>query len=143
MRTTAGYALRKEEETIAHKGLSHISAEKFLKIGADFEDQKRYPAECFEYHYVNNKDATDGYFLYAWLNNSDNFMVRAYVPPEFEELKVVDMCTNRRAVSTKITGRAWRRFDDSAMWNEHGDGYPVFFGTDIKKILTIKEATNA
>lgn len=141
--TNKGYAIRKEEEGYAVKNGGHISAEKFLQCSEDFIDQNRYPATCFDYTYANGEDALGGYMVYARLDNCDNFMCRTFVPPEYEELKVTDMTANARRVTVKINGRAWRKFENAGNDTAAGNGYGIFFSSDIKRILTIGEACNA
>lgn len=135
-------AIRKEEERYALKASAHISNDKFSQLGGDFIDQNRYPAKCFDYNYSNGVDGAEGYFLYAWLSNSDNFMVRAFVPPEFQELKLTDLTAHQRSISLKITGRYWRAFEHHSDKNADGDGFGMFLGTEVKRILSMKEAMN-
>lgn len=141
MMLSKGYAHRKEEEDFAFMTNAHITAETFSRIADDFSDGERYLAECFQYTYSNREDASQGYFLYALLNNSDNLMVRAFIPPEYDERILTEFCAQKRAISIKITGRAWRRFEDPQLWTTEGNGYGIFFGTDVKKVLTLSEAT--
>jgi len=49
----------------------------------------------------------------------------------------------KRPISVKINARAWRKFEDPRSGDKDGDGYGIFFGVDVKKILTTQELVSA
>lgn len=131
----ANLAVRREEEGLAFDKAAQITVTAWANSNASFVDGSRYRGKCFQYSYINGKDSTHGYYLYAVLANSPQLLVRGTLAPTEPELLLVDLTTNRKDASFLINGRAWRSFENKDFASERGDGFGIFYAKDPKRIL--------
>lgn len=134
--------IRAEEEERAFRFDSATSALRFNNAVANIRDGENYRAQCFDYAYVNGKDGKNGFLLYGLLHDTDQIIIRAYMAPEYPELSLVDLTTNKRDAAFKVNGKSWRSFDLKSHQSEHGDGFGMVLAiTATRYELTVMKET--
>lgn len=129
-----------QEERLVWRYNSGMSFFEFSQTAHFFRDGVRYRAVAVDYHYINGIDKSNGLYLYLFLKDNQKILVRCPIPPEFDELKLVDATTHKKEMSFVLRARAWRAFGDKALVNGKDDGIAIAYGDDCK--IVVKE-TNA
>lgn len=93
-----------------------------------------------DYTYVNDKDSTNGYFVYGFLEEDPGLFVRVHMYAHTPEIDILDWTVNEKYATVKLTTGAWRAWSENTPQNT-SSGYVIFYGQNFK--LLTQEETDA
>jgi Glutamine amidotransferase domain len=122
--------IQEEEDKIATENGIGISQYKFMHISAETKDNSYIAGTCIDHIYVAKNNKSAGYFLYAKAEKYPDLMIKVHIPPDMDEMKLLDMCLNNQRMLFNVNGKTWRKYD-----NAHMIGCGIIQANSYKEIV--------
>ena len=121
------------ENALAAKWSMDIDSITFSKNSETIaEDQTWVKAICIDFEQIKPNSSMFGYFLYAQLNKSSDYLVKVFMPATTTDTDLLDWCLNGVELDFHIISRQWRCYTDA----KDGQGFAILNADMVREFAT-------
>ena len=114
-----------------------ITVDEFARDSMELApDQEWAKGVVIDFGPVRPNDSTYGYYMYAQLGKSADYLVKTYVRPEVDDATILEWVLEQKEMDFHIVSRQWRLHENG----QRGSGYAIL-NADMYK-FDVKEEEN-